>query len=140
VKLSLSYPMREFLTLRRDPRARQPTSTSQSFIFVAVMSLQGLNYLLKASSKDTVEKILNLVYISRYEASSVSQIPSSTIIPSLFLILQIVTPTITALLTLDDETQAEEVYFSHHPLSLLFLLLLAPHYPHTVISIIITLY
>jgi hypothetical protein len=37
-----------------------------------VMSLQGLNYLLKASSKDLVEKILNLVYISRYESSSVS--------------------------------------------------------------------
>lgn len=35
-------------------------------------SLNSLNYLLKASSKDIVEKILNLVFISRFDNSQVN--------------------------------------------------------------------
>mmetsp|Transcript_15617 Transcript_15617/g.16362 ORF Transcript_15617/g.16362 Transcript_15617/m.16362 type:complete len:196 (-) Transcript_15617:122-709(-) len=59
---------------------------------MAEISLQALNYLLKASSKETVEKILNLVFISRYDTSKT------------------VTPTIKSLLDLEEESQAEELY------------------------------
>ncbi len=33
--------------------------------------LSGLNHLLKATSKDTVEKCLNLVFVSRFESPKV---------------------------------------------------------------------